>query len=294
MPLDKLYAVVQPKADPSAQIHQEKIMQFRYIDMDRIIREQDAMRDRFRSAEPFELLVIDDFLTPAGLEALEVEKLLKIPSSKEFSSDYMFAKNKIENPKLATISEGLSQLREELLSDQFRDFLSHIYGQEIFLDPKFAGGGLHQGGSGSFLEMHADFSRHPNQREWIRELNLLLYLNRDWDESWGGQLDLKNKNTGALTSVEPIENRMVIMLSKGHTVHGYKPITFPEGMLRTSIAAYAYSMDDGTQHVPYRSTEWQPSDTGKRLFATFWNRIVPIKQRLFGSRTAKRAEDGEG
>ena len=80
------------------------------------------------------------------------------------------------------------------------------------------------------------------------------------------------------------------MLTKQHTIHGYKSINFPDGKMRTSIAAYAYSIDDGTQSVPYASTKWYPNNLTRTLLSLVTNKIVPIKQKYFGSRTANRAK----
>ena len=263
----------------------------RYIDFDQLREKVETYTQQYQNAAPFELLVIDNFLTDWGLEQIDVERLSSNASSNEKSSDYFFAKEKIENPNLSKISKALDDLKKELISKEFADFLSSVTCKDLFVDEKFVGGGLHQGGKGSFLEMHADFSRHPEKREWIRELNLLLYLNKDWKPEYGGSLDLQNAHTGETKSIEPIENRFVVMLTKEHTIHGYKPINFPPGSFRTSIAAYAYTLDDGTQHVPYRSTTWHPQDTKKTLAAAILNKLVPIKQKIFGSRTAKRSKD---
>ena len=249
----------------------------------------DALARQYTNGKPFEHVVIDDFLTSDGLEAINVDNLITTKASEQFSSDFVFAKNKIESPLLENISPELSILKSELLSDRFREVLCKIVSKEVFLDESFTGGGLHQGLNGSYLDMHADFTRHPSNLEWVRELNLLLYLNRDWKPEYGGCLDLENSENGSQISVEPLENRMVIMLTKPHTIHGYKAITFPKHLMRTSIAAYAYSMDDGIQSVPYASTKWYPKSVIRRLLSPISNKVVPIKQRLFGSRTVLRA-----
>ncbi|MGQ7830307.1 2OG-Fe(II) oxygenase [Altererythrobacter sp. Z27] len=262
------------------------------IDFQRLDRELADLVKQYRNASPFEYVVIDSFLRPHGIEAIRTEGFFSRATTTEKSSDFIFAKNKIENPKIEELSQVTRQLRDELLSPQFADFLSQLMGFEVFIDPSFAGGGLHQGGAGSFLDMHADFTRHPVRNDWIRELNILLYLNPDYQPDWGGQLELEHSETGQKNSVDPVENRLVIMLTKPHTLHGYKPIRFPARRYRTSIAAYAYSLDDGSRHVPYASTSWRPSNPLKRAFAQAWNPIVVAKQKLFGSRTAKRAQRG--
>ena len=245
----------------------------------------------YKNGHPFEVCVIDDFLTPEGLRALKVGEMISSASTTEKSSDLFFAAEKIENPDLSSISEVLGTLRDELTSDRFASLISKITGMKgLFVDPAFTGGGLHQGGAGSFLEMHADFSRHPSNKQWVRELNLLLYLNRGWQPEYGGCLDLRNSVTGEEASIEPLENRFVIMLTKGHTIHGYKKINFPPNTFRTSIAGYAYTLDDGTNQTPYRSTTWHPEDNSRKFAAAILNKLVPLKQKILGSRTAKRAK----
>lgn len=250
----------------------------------------DKLARQFTNGNPFEYVVIDGFLTANGLEALDVDRLIKTQSSMQLSSDFVFAKNKIEDPFFENISPEFSRLKSELLSDRFRKILCKILGKEVFIDDSFTGGGLHQGLNGSYLDMHADFTRHPAKSEWVRELNLLLYLNKGWKPEYGGCLDLENGKNGKKISIEPLENRMLIMLTKPHTIHGYKAINFPKDIMRTSIASYAYSIYDGIQSIPYASTKWYPKNPIRYFLSLLSNKIVPIKQKIFGSRTADRAK----
>lgn len=160
--------------------------------------------NRFRTAQPFEYLVIDNFLCEASLQKLMAA--IPEPDQKKRSSDYMFAKNKFEDPTFAIGQNILMALRDELLSDRFAAMLSVIFGKTLFVDPAFVGGGIHQGGEGSFLDMHADFSRHPANRTWLRELNILLYLNPNYDESFGGHLELEHAQTHQQGRVAPLLN----------------------------------------------------------------------------------------
>lgn len=260
------------------------------INFTKIESEKDFHKENYTAGTPFPLLIIDDFLCNSYSKILDLDVLISHQQSKEKSSDFIFAKEKFETPDFERISNGMAQLYKELVGARFNDWLNYVVDSDVFIDAEFAGGGLHQGGEASYLDMHVDFSRHPKNQNWIRELNLLLYLNKNWKPSYGGSLDLQNKFTGVSRSIEPVANRMVIMLTKEHTLHGYKPISFPKGLYRTSIASYAYRMDHGSDQTPYRSTQWIPQSLNKRVWAFFSNRIVPIKQKVFGSRTASRAK----
>lgn len=252
----------------------------------------DQFSTAFASGSPFPHVAIDGFLEPTSLAALV--EAVPSPDRANKSNDYLFARNKFENPTFAGAPTIFQQLREELLSERFARLIGSIYGKPVFIDPQFVGGGIHQGGEGSFLDMHADFSRHPTYKDWLRELNILLYLNKDYSEDFGGHLEMQHATTGERGRVAPIANRLVVMLTKAHTLHGYKRITFPKGQYRTSLAAYAYSVDNDFDAEPARSTLWKPEDagTGKNLLARAAPALVRLKTALVGSSTARRASSG--
>ena len=56
------------------------------------------------------------------------------------------------------------------------------------------GGGLHRSLPGGFLNVHTDFSAHHSKPGWRRRVNLLLYLNPEWQPDWGGELELWSKD----------------------------------------------------------------------------------------------------
>src|SRR4051794_11436993 len=150
-------------------------------------------RDAFVSASPFPLVVLDEFLEPSFAEQL----LQDFPSIEDMprSRDYMFG----DKHELSGLDEGGAAARryfEVVTSKPFEDFLQDLTGVELFIDPNFFGGGFHQGGDGSFLDMHVDFNIHPEHADWLRTLNVLIYLNKDWDPEWGGQLLVKSSLEG--------------------------------------------------------------------------------------------------
>ena len=88
--------------------------------------------------------------------------------------------------------------------------------------------------------------------------------------------------------IAPLFNRMVVQLTDSHTFHGYRRMQLPAGVTRRSIATYAYrEVEAGS--VAQRTTGWVPEDAGplKRLLARNYNSLVLLKNRWFGSGTAK-------
>ncbi|HXD77985.1 MAG TPA: 2OG-Fe(II) oxygenase [Puia sp.] len=130
-----------------------------------------------------------------------------------------------------------------LNSPPFLDFLERLTGiSGLIADPQFAGGGLHEIRRGGFLKIHADFSRHP---EWQldRRINLLLYLNEDWEESYGGHFELWDRGmTQCVKKFLPVVNRMVIFNTTDTSYHGHPdPLACPESRSRRSLALYYYT-----------------------------------------------------
>lgn len=107
----------------------------------------------------------------------------------------------------------------------------------LFLDRKLFGGGLHCIPRGGFLKTHVDFNKHPNG--WHRRVNLLIYLNQEWRDEWGGHLELGLEDR---KKIAPIGGRCVIFETNEQTWHGHpEPLNCPEDVQRRSLAMYYYT-----------------------------------------------------
>lgn len=246
----------------------------------------EQLHDDFVDATPFPMVVLDDFLDAELADALHAEfpAIDRMPRSR----DYVFGK-KHELSSLEEQGPASAAFAEMVTSDDFARFLSTIHGEELFVDPQFFGGGFHQGGHGSFLDMHVDFNLHPLEHSWVRCLNMLVYMNRNWQAAdWGGELLVKAGEDGELVAIEPLFNRAVIMLTDDRTFHGYRAMTLPAGVTRKSIAVYAYK-EVAAGSVAERTTSWRPETAGvaKRLLARNYDVLVRTKNRLLGSGTAR-------
>lgn len=156
-------------------------------------------------------------------------------------------------------------------------------------DPYLHGGGIHSIGNGGFLKMHADFNWHKEMRVY-RRINLLTYLNRDWDESWGGDLRLAGEAAdGALKyerTVFPHFNTTVIFTTDDKSFHGHpEPIQCPRDKRRNSIALYYYvaAKPDGSAETKRASTDYR-NESGRKLTrrTTAASRTIRAIVRLFG------------
>lgn len=198
-------------------------------------------RDTYAQAEPFPHIVIDDFLPEFVLESI----LEEFPKANEIDWQKFDrpAEKKLASKHESQMGEATRSLLYQLNSATFIEFLEQLTGIEgIIPDPHFVGGGLHQIERGGFLKVHVDFNRH-SRLKLDRRLNLLLYLNKDWKEEYGGHLDLWDRDmTQCVKKILPIFNRMVVFSTTDFSYHGHpEPLTCPEGRTRRSLALYYYT-----------------------------------------------------
>jgi len=147
------------------------------------------------------------------------------------------------------IPDAANAVAEYLYSPGSLETLSAITGIDLLPDPWFKngpamprlGGGLHEIMPGGFLKMHVDFTLHPAGVE--RALNLLIYLNEDWSEDWGGDLELHGER---VKKISPMGGRVVIFPTHDKSWHGHPdPLTCPENRARRSLALYYYKEGNG-------------------------------------------------
>jgi hypothetical protein len=109
----------------------------------------------------------------------------------------------------------------------------------LFVDHELFGGGLHCIPRGGFLNMHVDFNQHP--KGWHRRVNLLVYLNQEWRDEWGGHLQLGLKKS---KRIAPLGGRCVIFETNDRTWHGHPlPLECPDDVQRRSLALYYYTRE---------------------------------------------------
>jgi hypothetical protein len=255
------------------------------INFDFLENNLEALRIKYLTAQPFSYLIIDGFCDEEKLN----RAYASIPELEKKSRDYAFANNKFEKSNYKVLSPELEELYIDLSSERFNKILSFITAKKVFVDPKNHGGGLHQGKKNSFLDMHLDFNYHPINKNWYRELNLLLYLNKDWKPKYKGGLKIKDLRTDEWAELDVPFNRMIIQQCAPYTLHGYDMTNFPEGKYRTSIATYAYQIHNRYLETP-RTTDWFPKEDAsffKKQLAKNYNFLVQTKNKLFGSGTAK-------
>lgn len=202
----------------------------------------------FSAAEGFPHVVIDNFLKPEVAEAL----YQNFPSREQMRKSYKnLNENKTEGSGFEDYHHYFNALRTELGTDKFRTAFSKFTGiKDLIIPDDHRGSGVHQGFDGSFLDIHVDFSIHPTLKKH-RRLNLLIFLNKNWKEEYGGHCEFWDKDVKNLIGQAlPTLNRAVIFECNQISYHGYSTINIPEDESRKSFYSYFYTeiADDVKYH----------------------------------------------
>jgi hypothetical protein len=213
------------------------------------------LRARYSSGRPFPHIVLDDFLLPDVAQRATDEFPPVDPQ--HWINGIHVNQRKFGNTDPRTWGATLRTIADELNSQRFVRFLTELTGiDDLIVDHSMQGGGLHQSLAGGFLNVHADFTVHPHHRRWRRRLNLLLYLNDEWQPEYGGSLEFWSADMKRLErTIPPLGNRVVIFNTEADSFHGHpNPLRCPPGIARRSMALYYYTEEDRPR---VRSTEYR-------------------------------------
>ncbi len=199
-------------------------------------------RGKYAAGIPFPNISFEDFFNPVVLDSI----LDEFP---DLEGKYDIKYQTPNEIKLASRGERrfgpVSKAFTHFLnSEPFLQFLQELTSIEETLmpDPYFEGGGFHQTKPGGFLKIHADFNKH-RQTGLDRRLNVLVYLNKDWKDEYGGHFELWNRDmTKCVSKIPPRFNTMALFTTTDFSYHGLpNPLTCPPDRSRKSLALYYYT-----------------------------------------------------
>lgn len=152
--------------------------------------DREELCQRVQVSSPFPFFYIDGFLEerfahevaaafPGYEEAVEIGHRFHAVNEKK----------KVQVSDAALFPPALARLHVALVEPAFCEALGEIFGiPHLLPDPLLEGGGLHLTSGGGHLDVHVDFN-YIAERKLHRRLNILVYLNQDWQEGWGGELE---------------------------------------------------------------------------------------------------------
>lgn len=203
--------------------------------------EPSALRLRYLEARPFPHIVLDGLFPDATLD--QVLAVFPSPEQMAWARFENATEKKLGYSYRTELHPVLQEFLWRMNAPPALEFLEQLTGIEgLIPDPYFGGAGPHQIVPGGYLAVHADFNWHPKMK-LDRRLNLLVYLNKDWREEYGGHLELWNAEvTECGQKVLPLFNRTVVFSTTDTSFHGHpRPLACPPDRTRKSMSLYYYS-----------------------------------------------------
>ena len=202
-----------------------------------------SQKKNYLSAEPFPNMELNDFFNQDFLDKVlkEFPDLANLQKTNKYIN-----KNEIKyaNNQYDLFPETIKTFFDFLNSPTFLKFIQNITSikENLVADKELNGGGLHEIKKGGVLKVHTDFNRHPIL-DLDRRVNVLIYLNKDWKEEYGGHLELWDREMKKCKKkILPSFNKMVIFSTNDFSNHGHpNPVTCPNNYSRKSIALYYFS-----------------------------------------------------
>ena len=230
-------------AAPGASAGGPGLVPSQVLDTERLMQIAAARSAEYRDARPFPHIMLDGLFS----EALLDQAVAELPAASARWTTY----NTVNESKQVCSDAGLFGPTAEIIvhalnSAPFVRFLERLTGiAGLIPDPHLHAAGYMKVSPGGFLGLHYDFA---TQRELKldRRINVLLYLNRDWDPEWGGALELHSNDPVTdprhqEVAIDPLFNRVAIF-NTPNALHGHrKPLTCPKGRARLCLSWYYYT-----------------------------------------------------
>lgn len=213
-----------------------------YLNIDNAKQFGESLSGEYCFAEPFPHIVIDNFLPKAI-----IDKIYNNFPREKLQNDVVFEMGYTGLNKRQVAPADCNGYIREIFGFfnsspvvQFIESLTTITG--LIPDPYYVGGGFHETSAGGKLGIHADF-RINEQLHVSRRINMIIYLNKEWQDEYGGKLELWDKKMENMVhSIAPIYNRCVIFNTDSDSFHGHPDaLMTPENVTRKSLALYYYT-----------------------------------------------------
>ena len=213
-----------------------------------------AIREAFRQAEPFRHVALDAFLEPEAAESM----LADFPrfDQRRAIDEHGNVGRKAVVESVERLSPFYRRFHDYINSKDFLAAMSELTGiPGLIADPTLFGGGTHENLDGQALDVHVDFNI-DERRMLHRRVNLLIYLNKEWDESWGGAIELHSNpwypEADRVEAFLPLFNRALIFETNEYSWHGFRRIVLPAGrkhVSRRSFSIYLYTKDRPAEEI---------------------------------------------
>jgi Rps23 Pro-64 3,4-dihydroxylase Tpa1-like proline 4-hydroxylase len=201
---------------------------------------------------PVPYTIIDNFLPDELFDTLSFEvDFLQESDWTVFTNGTSYRKecrNFTNTPRIQSMAYSFQ-------GSAFLNWIEQVTGiDKLVADPHYRGGGITRVSRGDSLGLHNDFNWNEQIR-LTRRANIILYMNSEWDASWGGDLEFWDfDQTECLVKVEPRPNRLAIWNYDEQLIHGHPhPLACPDHIARQNFIQFYYGSNATHETPPHRS-----------------------------------------
>lgn len=205
---------------------------------------------------PYPNIAIDHFLPSEIIYAMKQE-CDTLVWTREFTRNgsHMIERHDVEDLPVA------NEVKNAMSSRKFLVWLGEVTGHyDLIPDPHMVGAGYMRCSRGDSLKLHSDFNFN-NTLKLYRMLSINIYLNKDWQPEWNGDLqfwDFERKE--CKTRYYPEAGRAVIFRHHKFGFHGHpEPLRCPENIYRDGFRMFYYVSEMSNYKLdknPHRSLYW--------------------------------------
>jgi Rps23 Pro-64 3,4-dihydroxylase Tpa1-like proline 4-hydroxylase len=201
----------------------------------------------FATAKPFRHVLINPFFDEDLCEKL-IQQFPK-PDPCKMVNEFGGKSGKYACSNVRGIGATYRRLDDFVSGPKFQKIMGAITGiPHLLYDPEYHGAGTHENFSGQGMDTHVDFNFHRTTG-YHRRINAIIYLNDEWQESWGGCLELHKDPWNFLEDTAkkflPLKNHCVLFETNEYSWHGFEPVVAPAGkeLTRRSFTIYMYTKE---------------------------------------------------
>ena len=230
---------------------------------------KDVKKELFFSSKPFPNIELNNLWDNKLLEKCfkEIEDFKNWDREKNFFA----AKKRLYSTKHKYFPDNVKKVFNELCSQKFIDWLESFTNEKrLIADTNFTAGGISSVGNGGFLKIHADPNWNPRVKLFMRII-IIVYLNNDWKDEWGGHLEFWNEDmTACEKKIKPVINNMIIFSNNDRNYHGHPdPLKVPENTRRNNLIMYYYSPIENNFNRKSRTKAGELSEYKERKLGEF-------------------------
>jgi Rps23 Pro-64 3,4-dihydroxylase Tpa1-like proline 4-hydroxylase len=204
--------------------------------------------NKIESQKSILLKQFDDFKNGIGYffidDLLPIEIAVKIQEVFPDSSEMVHKKSIREDKFVAAQMNKYNPILEEIIyafqDKKVVDLIGQICNiDKLIPDENLYAGGISMMSKDQFLNPHLDNS-HDKDRNCWRVLNLLFYVTPNWNEEFGGNLELwPNGLQEKQVTIHSKFNRLAVMVTHNQSLHSVSPVVFDGS--RCCISNYYFS-----------------------------------------------------